>query len=366
MRKCPLSLILTIVTIVSLKYAVSVSAGVDVRQVNDKDLLIGIKEAEAAIIALSVDCTIHGVTHDIAWPEVPVQLKRSESIIVEKDGRARCETDGQDFKIESKGKATVRPLKAISTFDGTACRSVRGRDEGRIGLVTSSRSDIFWILDPRQISTHYYDKLVSQIIEERGGRIVGSTQHNGRDVLVVETEPVARAQKKWNYRFLVDPALNFAVVKRSQLIQFPPSEKWIEVTSVTGYDYREASPGIWLPEHVVQTSFDPTEKDVRNGNDPRLSWEWNIQNTNWIVNPTVADSLFKLEFPPGTDVDDKVNGRVYKVAGVSDGMLTGQAELAQKWKLTGGRAVLILINAVVVLVLVAFCVVAWRRRRAPR
>ena len=144
------------------------------------------------------------------------------------------------------------------------------------------------------------------------------TPHDGHSVLVVETEPVTRNGRDWNYRFLIDPTLNFAVVRRSQLIRFPPQKSWIEFDVIDSHDHHEVAAGVWLPSRVQIRATDPTEQDARTGSTPRLSWEWDVRNENWVVNPKVADSLFVLEFPPGTVVEDQVRGRVDQIPSPAD------------------------------------------------
>src|SRR5262249_39573658 len=71
--------------------------------------------------------------------------------------------------------------------------------------------------------------------------------------------------------------------------------------------------GVWLPSRVQIRATDPTEQDARTGSTPRLAWEWDVRNENWVANPKVSDSLFVLEFPPGTVVEDQVRGRVDQI-----------------------------------------------------
>jgi hypothetical protein len=285
-----------------------VTVAQDVAAVTIGDVRNAVHELEDTISSLSVRCTFSGVTQMPSDSNITVQLRNVETSTVDKSGRARCEIDGQSAKVVA-GKAVIRPSKRISTFDGSLCRSASGVTSTPAGLITKSRSDLGWTLDPLEMTTHYYQKPVSHIIADRKGKIVGRAMHDGDNVFVVETEPITNKKLDWNYRFLIDPKLNFAVVRRSQLLQFPSHKGWIEFDYIDSLHHREVSPGVWFPSQVVVRTTDPTEEDARTGSKPRLAWEWNVENENWILNPRAADSFFTLEFPPGTTVEEKVNGR---------------------------------------------------------
>jgi hypothetical protein len=212
----------------------------------------------------------------------------------------------------------IRPSKSISTYDGVLCRSVSGVTTLLEGVIIKSPGGMGWSLGPFEMTTLFHEKPVSQVIGERHGKVVARTPHDGHSVLVVETEPVTRNGLVWNYRFLIDPTLNFAVVRRSQLIRFPPHKSWIEFDVIDSHDHREVAVGVWLPSRVQIRATDPTEQDARTGSPPRLSWEWDVRNENWVANPKVTDSLFVLQFPPGTVVNDQVTGRVDKIPSQAD------------------------------------------------
>jgi thiol-disulfide isomerase/thioredoxin len=289
----------------------------DVKGADIADIINTLKSVETMVNALSVRATFKGVTSAPSHPDIPVRLTNVETSTVDRTGRARCEVDGQSFKIV-EGKAVVRPSKRISTYDGVLCRSVSGVTTLLAGDIIKSPGGLGWSLNPFEMKTLFHAKPVSQIIGERNGKFVARTPHDGHSVLVVETEPVTRNGLDWNYRFLIDPTLNFAVVRRSQLIRFPPHKSWIEFDVIDSHDHREVAAGVWLPSRVQIRATGPTEQDARTGSMPRLAWEWDVRNENWVANPKVADSLFVLQFPPGTVVEDQVRGRVDKIPSPAD------------------------------------------------
>jgi thiol-disulfide isomerase/thioredoxin len=277
------------------------------------EIVNALKTLEGKVRSLSVRATFKGVVClDPSHPEALAHLTNVETSTVERSGRARCEIDGQSAKF-SDGKALVRPSKSISTDDGTLLRTVSGVTTLSAGLIVKSRGVSGWTQNPFEMATLFHGKPVSQIISERNGKVVGRTEHDGHSVLVVETDPITVNGRGWYYRFLIDPALNHVVVRRSQFIRFPPHEAWIEFEVIDLRDHREATAGVWLPAHVQIRYTAPTEQDVKTGRLPRLAWEWDVRNENWVVNPMVTDSLFVLEFPPGTEVEDQVKGRVERI-----------------------------------------------------
>jgi len=289
----------------------------DVKDADIADIINTLKSLETTVNALSVRATFQGVVFSPSHPDIPARLMNVETSTVDRSGRARCEVDGQSFKIV-EGKAVIRPSKHISTYDGVLYRSVSGVTTLSAGVIIKSPVGLGWTLNPLEMTTLFHAKPVSQIIGERNGKVVARSPHDGHSVLVVETEPVTRNGRDWNYRFLIDPTLNFAVVRRSQLIRFPPHQSWIEFDVIDSHDHHEVAAGVWLPSRVQIRATDPTEQDAGTGSTPRLSWEWDVRNENWVANPKAADSLFVLEFPPGAVVEDQVRGRVDQIPSPAD------------------------------------------------
>ena len=329
------------------------------------DVLKAVRELEDSVTSLSVESTISGLTHVPGHRDMPPILMRSvETSTVDGMGRARIEVDGESLKVVD-GKPIVRPSKRTIAFDGSVCRSLSGVEAKTSGLVVKAGGPTGWTIDPREMTTHRFGKPVSQAITEDKGRIVGRANHDGHDVLAVETEAVTRNKVNWKHRYLIDPALGFAVVRRSQFIQFPPSTSWLEFDLVDSHDHMEVAPGVWLPRRAVFRTTDPTEDDARNGRQPRLAWEWNVLNDKWLLNPEVQESLFTIDFPPGTTVEDKVNSRTFKVTGITDEVLDEQAGLARRWRLTRGRWGLLAVNGLIAALALAY-VLARRLLKAKR
>jgi hypothetical protein len=286
------------------------------------EVIVGVKALEVAIPRLALDSTTTTTPRAAHDGGDVFQIRATQAVVIEFNGRARAE--GQTDDVYRKGDKEIRRrLKFRCAFDGAACRFERGEGSPSEGFVTSQRSDLPWAFDFREMVTHYLRAPVSDLIKEGNGRIVSEAQYDGHTVLVVETDTVER-ELHWRKRFLIDPQLGFAVVKRSQLVRFPPHDTWIEFTWVEGHDYSEVATGVWLPGRVLHESTDPTAKNAEEGSEAPMAWRVELQNTHWVVNPIADDESFRIDFSPGVLVEDKVNGRAYQVAGLSDGMIDQQ------------------------------------------
>ncbi len=290
----------------------------DVKEANIVDIREDLKRLEARINALSVKVKFDGFNTDGSHPDIRAHLTNVESSTVERSGRGRLEIDGQTFRIND-GKAVIRPSKQMSTNDGVLLRSVSGITSLSAGLILKSPGSLGgWTVNPFEMTTLFHGSPVSEIISKRNGKIVGRVEHDGHDVVVIQTDTLTNNGIDWSSRFLIDPALKNAVVRRCQLIRFPPSEKWMELDVIDCHDHREVATGVWLPSRVEIRTASPTEENARTGSKPRLAWEWNGRIENWVVNPPVTDSLFVLEFPPGAVVEDQVKGRVDTIPPLED------------------------------------------------
>jgi len=351
-------------SVVSITLAACFAAPALSVPITEPELEAGLHEYEQAIKAVSVQSRVEGFTEQFGkTPEPAIQRNLIETITVESLGRARCEIEGKQKDGTSRAGA-IQDVTFVGTFNGDECRFGRGFTKILYGLVTPQRSDLGWTLDPREFLTHYGGTPISHLLAEGKTQITGTAIYEGRELVVLETFPV-RNGPNWKSMFLIDPIRSFIVPKRARLVQFPGSERWIEYTRISCFDYEEAVSGIWLPSRVVSESFDPTAEHARTGAVPPVSWKWEIRNSNWIVNPVISDSLFTLEFPLGIEVEDKVRGRIYKTTAISDDGLDAQAQRALDWSgihSSHWKVVLLAANVIIIAFIVALLL--WRKQRA--
>lgn len=276
------------------------------------DLGRSIEQLEERVNSLSVNATF-----DILHRYFPgedsqdVSLTSLEWITVDREGRCRVQVDTQSFR-KLNGGIEKTPKVAIGVFDGKVARVMEGQSTMSSGTVSSLRSEIPLRLDPRNISTHYFFKPLSQILTKRGAVVVGQVIWDGRPVIVVETTPIEGNDRR-KFRFYVDPERDFTVVRRAIAVQYPPHERWMEYTRIECFDFEQIEPEVWLPGRIVHESFDPTVQNAKDGSEPPLSWRWKVSWENWKVNEECQPEIFELKFAPGVFVNDRITGRNYTV-----------------------------------------------------
>jgi hypothetical protein len=223
------------------------------------------------------------------------------------------------------------------------------------GLVTSNRSDLPLRLDPRLAITHYFSKPVTDLLEERpGAELIGETTWEGHKALQLASVLYDNDDDDRRYHITVVPDMNYAIVRRATAIRQDGLDRWDDYTRITTSDYFEAQPGFWLPRRALHESFETSRDQAVQGTDPDIAWRWDIQFSDWQLNPEISDSLFGFKFASGVYVNDQVVGRSYKMAGVSDELLDSQLAAARAWKSRERQSrsrTLVMINLAVLAVL---------------
>jgi hypothetical protein len=266
-------------------------------------------------------------------------------------------------------KTKVVENMIVGAFDGKVMRSMDGTAKYSSGRITSARSDLPWQKDPWEFLNHYFGEPVYQLLEkERGADLVGSTTWQGRPVLTVETRPVPRVvdkESQGKYRFLVDVERSFTVVEKAALVKLSPALDWAVYTRISGYDYVETMPGVWVPMRLEHESLRVKKEEVEKGIPPKANWRWNIKVDQWKVNQPLADSLFEISFPAGLFVNDQILGRSYQVAQITDQTVVDHVAITTPTGAARRRWSRVLAGAAVILALLA-AVVIGRRFRARR
>lgn len=333
-----------------------------------EDVLKILRDNEAYVRSLSVKTQVTVFQRTFNEPRQDVNLKLSETIIVDSQGRCRVETDGESFT--SGSEVRVYPEKAIGVFDGHSMQTMSGERYFDRGLITSNRSDLPMRLDPLLAITHYFDKPVTVLLSERPGASIGrETTWEGRPALELHSAVYDNEGDDRQYRITVVPELNYAIVRRATAVRYDGLDRWDDYTRIITSDYFEAQPGFWLPRQAIHESFEPTREQATRGTDPDTSWRWNVSFTDWQLNPEISDSAFAFKFASGVYVNDQVVGRSYKMSGVSDELIDTQLTAARTWKSqsrTNQRQILLIVNVTVVALILAM--IAWRRftSRTPK
>ena len=281
-------------------------------QVNVADIVQPLEQAEKRVHSLAVNANFDILHRFFPGEEYrDVTLTSIESIIVDREGRCRVQIDTQSFR-KLGTSIEMTPKVAIGTFDGKVARVMEGQARMSSGAESSLRSEVPLRLDPRNLTTHYFFKPISELLARRGAQVIGEETWNGNSVIVVETIPFEGEDRR-KFRFFLDPQRGLTVVRRAIAIQYPPYERWMEYSRIEGFDYEQIAPDVWLPGRVVYESFDPTVQHSKDGSEPPLSWRWKVNFENWRVNEDYPPETFELKFAPGVLVNDRTTGRSFTV-----------------------------------------------------
>jgi len=155
-------------------------------------------------------------------------------------------------------------------------------------------------VEPREFLTHYDHQPCSRSVSKASARIVDTVDWNGRSLLQVETAPVPWPEDGWSgkVQLLIDPKRGFALARRSNLIQHGPDEEWREYIMVEVADFKEISPGLWVPTRAKYEW-----KATGTGN--KLMSRQELRFKQWDLKPNLSDSTFHFEFPAEVRVTDE-------------------------------------------------------------
>jgi hypothetical protein len=327
------------------------------------ELRQGLRDADAAIknFTVTVEHKSQSWTPTINRLVSPATVRGVYT--VEASGRARYEFAGERRDVSDK---YVYQVQEKGVFDGKQQKSLEGDKEryllGRVG----EKPRLRWSFDPREYVLHYNNKSIADRTAEEGTILDGVVLRQGRRLVGVASKARVNPDgAKARYHFLIDCERGFSVVRRSMQIYRPATREWFDYSLTETSDYAEVSPGIWLPARVRKTGYD---RSVTNLN-PAVVFKHEIQNTNWIVNADLPDSLFTLEYPPGIVIQDDQTGKQYQTVEIKDDMMTrwvGDAlEIYKEEKEASYRKGILVGGGAIVLasLVAASCLLVARRRR---
>jgi hypothetical protein len=243
-------------------------------------LLRDLRRAESAIRNLSVT-TDYVKRHKLqAAGKEPVRTRFLTKATVDRAGRTWTECVGEEVHLTADGKYVgIRRGKWRSAFDGEVVQQMEAlgeadfRDAATVGMLT-------WRgLDPRELTTHFLQKPVHEMLRDHGVESLKWMGQNGRWI-AVETLSVGTEQER-KYRFWIDQERK-TIVRRCLLIRSSSDAKWRDHVCLESSHHNEVEPGVWLPMITkyksVDVSYTGTSRD-------------------WRVNQTLPDGTFSL-VPP--------------------------------------------------------------------
>jgi hypothetical protein len=182
--------------------------------------------------------------------------------------------------------------------------------------------------------------------------------------VVIELQP--NDETKTEYQ--VAPAMGYAMVYRATYARAAEGARdWARIEEVRCGDFREVRAGLWLP-HQVEERF---EADLLGKGVELL--KSHTASLVWELDPELDATMFTLDFPSGTLVDDRITGKKYRVAHVTDQMIADQVAAAKRLAQEAGEeasgagpARMLFAACVAVLIAAGLIIYRFKRRRRAR
>ncbi len=282
-----------------LMLAIFFPLAVQAKPPQEKELIQSLQKAEALITALAVEYSeeIFDYRKRTAYKKQNIQVE----IIADVNGRVKGEMQNDIFDMTPGYTDTKRREVASGCFDGTTQYVVWGKE----GFINNRSYDFPWGLNPERFATYYVGVPVSKMLSDKGIELIREVSRGDKTLLLVETKSeLMKGNKEKRYRFIIDPAYNFAVVKKSQIFQLLPGNQWIEISFYQGFNYKEVKPHVWLPFYVLSENHDVTQEVLKGEEKAPVSRRRKIKIKSWEVNPKIDDATFTFKFPPGIPVED--------------------------------------------------------------
>ncbi len=313
------------------------------------DLRQGVMDREAAIRGFKLSCQINTFLRSTDGKKISLSGLEHVTASADVGGRIRYESSGS--VREERGD---RQEAVLGAFDGNQARSMqtRGTDRFVVAVIDRTRSAVSFRLDPSEFVNQFFNEPVSNVLQRPNLIAVGKEAWDGRDAQVLETDydPPEQGVDYRKVRFWIDPSRGFAVVKRAALARRSPEQEWAEYYRAEGFDHREIDAGLWLPMRVVVETANVTDKQIEQGT---VLASYKVQVQEWELNPKFANSEFRLAFPAGVNVTDRISGRSFQAGAITDQLLADQLSMEESdgrgWGFARARWLFVSANAVVVI-----------------
>jgi len=149
-------------------------------------------------------------------------------------------------------------------------------------------------------TVNHHDDPVSGILEEHGGRVIGTMTWDDSKAVVFETKPVTRDNGyQSRRRYWIDPTRGYIVVRRQFLQPQNEGGRWTVSDQIDGRQHKEVQPGIWLPTKVEMTKYWVPKDEARH-----MTGKDVVEISEWRVNEEFPDDYFELG-PTEYEVQDQ-------------------------------------------------------------
>lgn len=337
------------------------------------ELQQALMQLERATAAFRVRC--EGTEFD-TFPGPPRTLKIRYELVQDASGKLRCDFTRQAPWFH-KGNMIINWHRSLAVWDGT--RAIRLDATDRAGraaalqnfhtaIITNDANDCVPFTRPQDYIHSYPLGRASEVLVKEGTRTLGRERTKVGEAIVIETKEVHTDASEgeeaayWGSRFHIVPELAFAVTYSALLYRRSPMEPWREYWIFEGMNYARHDNGVWLPRRIVLSMWDWT------GDEPAHLTRRTDLTLDWEMDPTIDEETFTLKIPAGIMVHDKVQGKSYIHADVTDQMIADQVAAARRLAQEQGAASTRpggarMLFAACVAVVVAAAIVVWRVKR---
>ncbi len=329
--------------------------------VSVSDLLRAVADRESVISDASYHVTLRARTYDEGGAELG---GADYDVTVVADGAGRYRLEGTKTDLRADPRLGRVLTKIVQTFDGSIQKGASGTDALTHGWIASGATPSSLPVEPREFTTNFQWKRVSEFLRESrrlsagDPLIVGRADFEGRPTLVVETATVEAGGQSWKQQFHIDAEHGFSVVRKASLFRDTDSDEWMANYVCELTEPIEVAPTIWLPQHGVTRLYQKFDGKPR-----YLESEVDARIDGWLLNTGVSDTTFEFAFPPNVFVTDKQTGKSYLTGLVSDPLLAAQTADARRLASRRFGSVTVLLVAVLVAI-VALSVIRVRAGRA--
>lgn len=302
-----------------LTSVVFLSGGAQDVGISTADLSKAVLDAESAQKTVSVTCDYKIQSYSLTKLQLLTPVMRHGICSFDLTGRCRYEGFGDIRDGSDKQSYQERTL---ATFDGKRMKAMTGDKSRYLQGKVSERPEMPWPMDPREYLYRFAGKQIGKLIAQEGSQITGWVNWDGRKVIAAETKsyPGPEGIDKTKISFYIDPDRGFAVVRRSFAVYRPKPNDWFDYNVIEGYDYSEATPGVWVPALVKWNSYGASSIELT----PTMIGRREVRSSNWVINAKLPDSYFDLEFVPRILVTDEQSGKTYQTVDINDGQISTQ------------------------------------------
>jgi hypothetical protein len=223
-------------------------------------------------------------------------------------GRISFEFEAQRLRIDSNSTAAVYKEQGSGAFDGKQLKYVQGTlgSDGAIHRRGEIKNTLQMPVNhPQRFLTHVGWKPVSEILGEQGTEMIGMVPLDVHQVILIEQRTQKAAE--WRTRLYFNPDHGFAIERMDLAWRDKPDADWLTYSRCNLSDFKGFQKGLWLPHRVEEEHLQLSP----NSGEMQLLWS-RVSNLKWDFPKKVPEAVFEFDFPPDTQVRDRINGNTFR------------------------------------------------------